>query len=147
MIHLHDKGEEAFIKDFFVGLSGKDTTLYVGLFHNATDDLSDGDDIGAISTEPQGSSYSRQPINIEGSGSPEPSPVYRNGDWGVDMPTVSFDLSDSSQAVDAYFFAMDFQADGETSANTHLIASGRIATEYPADTSSIDIGGSGLVQS
>lgn len=115
---LHDVGEEYIFK---TGITSQ--TLTVGLFNKGQDDLSDSDDIGSITTEPNGANYSRQSADFE----PTDYSAAFNDDWGfVNINDITFDVSDSSNTVDSYFITTTFQSDdkGDSSPQLHLISTG-----------------------
>lgn len=134
---LTDLGEEYLVKND-VTASDVDT----GLYNDGTDTIGDGDDLAAISTEPGGSAYARQNTAV--------SAADLSGDWGVDNDSeLSYDTSDSSQTVDAYFFVANFQASdtGDSTATDHLIATGALSQSRDLtdiDTLKISAGGIGF---
>lgn len=128
---LHDPGEEAILDNFFEESLSKPSSLDVGLYNDSTDDLADDDDIGAITTEPSGASYARQPVLFGSSGfTTEDTP---SGDWQAILSDTVFDTSDSSQVVDSYFVVINFSSDnaGDSSSTDHLLFSGPLDKEYP----------------
>lgn len=120
----------------------KPGTVEVGLYHDATDGISDPDDLGAITTEPSGASYSRQSVSIDSTDITISKDA--NGNWQALFKDITFDLSDSSQTVDGYFVVANFQASetGDSSAQDHLIFTGALDQEYNAS----NIGGTLTVQ-
>jgi hypothetical protein len=96
-------------------------TLTIGLYNESTDTIFDANDIGAITTEPTGSTYSRQSSTF--------SSTKIGGDWGIENDTkLRFDVSDSSQTVDAVFYTATFQSveAGDSSPQTHCIATAEL---------------------
>lgn len=134
---LTDLGEEWMITNNLDGL-----TIEMGLYDDSVDDIADSDDIGAISTEPSDGNYSRQSVNISASDI--------SGNWGVDNDSqVSFDVTNTSGDVDSYFFAYSFQAQdtGDSSPQTHLVATGSLSQSYALsnlDTLDISSGTAGV---
>jgi len=106
---LHNTGEE-FILDNLDGAS-----FPVSLFSDATDTLVDADDLTAISTEPAGASYSRQSASVSVSQTTD-------GDGLLEVSDVTFDVSDSTQTVDAGFVVVNFSSTQAGSGN-HLLFS------------------------
>lgn len=111
---LVDLGEEYLMKN---GLDA--ITVNVGLYNDSTDSLSDSDDVGAITTEPTNTNYSKASVSL--------TAADLSGNWGVDNDSkFSFDFSDqtTSEDVDTAFITYSFQASdtGDTSANSHLLA-------------------------
>lgn len=99
----------------------RDTTIEVLLYDDSSDNISDSDDVGAITTEPTSGNYSRQTVNLDSS---DVSLSLVNGDVRA-VATVSFDTTNTTETVDSYGFVNDFTSDvvnSETSANTHLLA-------------------------
>jgi len=135
---LTDLGEEYMIKN------NVDTASFdVGLYNDASDAISDGDDLGALSSEPSNGNYTRQT-----SESVSASDI--GGDWGVDNDTViTFDVTNTTGTVDSYFFVANFQADdtGDSSATDHLILTGSLSQSYELsnlDTLEISAGTAGV---
>lgn len=123
---LHDTGEEYYQDK----LSGE--TFSIGLFNDATDAMVDSDDIGNITTEPSDGNYVRQTgVSFSSSDS--------GGDWTLTNDSqVSFDVTNTTGTVDAYFIVVNFQSDdkGDASANDHLLATGSLSQSY--DLSNLD---------
>lgn len=143
---LHDTGEEFAIKDLFRhDQITKPASLNIGLFEDATDALSDNSDVGDITTEPTGSAYARQSASLDGSDfTPQDN---GSNNWEVVIADQTFDTSDSSQSVDAYFIVVTFQATdtGDGSATDHLYWTGDLDQTY--DLNSVDtftLSGAGL---
>lgn len=126
---LTDLGEEALMTNGFDGIS-----VEVGLYDDSADQLSDGSDLGDITSEPGSSyNYSRQSVTFSASD--------LSGDWGVDNDSqFSFDLSgDTTQKdVDTAFVVYTFQASdtGDGSPTDHVIANP--ALSQTRDVGSID---------
>lgn len=123
----------------------KPASVTVGLFNDTTDALSDGSDVGGITTEPAGASYARQTATLDGA---DFSNSDSGGDWQTTITDQTFDTSDSSQDVDAYFIVVAFSsedtADG-TATNDHLFWTGGLDQTY--DLNSVDtltLSGAGL---
>lgn len=124
---LTNVGEEWYTENNIDG-----ETVIVGLYEDATDTLGETSVLGDITTEPTGTSYSRQSDTV--------TSVQISGDFGIDNDSlISFDTSDSSQNVDAAFIVVNFQSDtvaGDTSANDNLVAAGDLSQSR--DLSQID---------
>jgi len=121
---LHDTGEEYAMR------FGLNDTITVGLFNRIQDTLSDGDDISDITTEPDGSNYSRQSSSF----SPFDSANDFTDGWAVSNDSsMSFDVSGSTTTVDAFFISKTFQSQdkGDSSPEEHLIYTGLI--QHPED--------------
>jgi len=143
---VHDTGEEFAVKDLFrLDLLTKPNEVTIGLFNDATDGLSDSSDIGAITTEPSGASYGRQSASFDSADFTVQDNASAN--WETVITDQTFDTTDSSQDVDAYFVVVTFQASdtGDSSANNHLYFTGPLDQTY--DLNSVDefiLSGAGL---
>lgn len=143
---LHDTGEEIIIRDFFEESITKPTDMRIGLFNDSLDTLGDSDDIGQINNESDGASYGRIPLNFGTTDFTAEDNASTN--WQVVFSDVTFDTTDSTVSVDAYFTVLDFASkdanDGGTT-NTHLLFTGSLDQSY--DLSQIDsftLSGAGL---
>jgi hypothetical protein len=114
--NLHDQGEELILSSAF-----SSRTVEIGLFDDSTDSLSDSATYSSITTEPSGSAYSVQSVT-------GPTVSQSSGTTEVDMGSLSFDVSDSSQTVDACY--VRDQSSGD------LILTNALDSSY--DLSSID---------
>lgn len=124
---LFDTGKEFLAKYVFEESVDKPSSVDVGLYHESDDNLSETDDIDDITTEPNGSNYSRQSVDF---GSTDWSTEFSDGDWDAFFDEITFDLSDSDNTVDSYFVVINFEADGDDSANDHLFFSSDLSQEY-----------------
>lgn len=151
---VHDTGEEAFIRDFFVETLTKPASITVGLYHDGEvsgdttngDNLADGSDLININTEPGGASYARQSLSF---GTTDMTAQDNGADWEVAFVDMTFDTSDSTQDVDAYFVVINFQSSdtGDTAASDHLLFTGNLDKLYNLNNySSVTLTGSGLIQ-
>ena len=125
---LHNTGEE-FMMDlvFRADTISKPSTVSVGLYHDGEvsgdttngDDLTDSSDVGDITTEPSGSAYSRLSASLD---TTDFTNSFTSGNWATEFKTLSFDVSDSSQTVDAYFVVVNYKSDtkSDSSAQDHL---------------------------
>lgn len=151
---VHDTGEEFAIKDLFRSDEfTKPASVSIGLFHDGEvsgdttngDDLAESGDVGDITTEPAGASYARQTASFDGAD----FDAQDNGsaNWQAIIANQTFDTTDSSQDIDAYFVVVNFQAEdtGDGAANDHLYWTGNLDQLY--DLGSVDefiLQGSGL---
>lgn len=141
---LHDTGEE-FIVDvvFRSDTLTKPGNVTIGLFNDSTDSLSDGSNVGDISTEPSGGSYSPQTASFD---SGDFSNTDSGGDWQTTITDQTFDTSDSSQDVDAYYIGVSYNSDDEGGTDAeHLFWTGNLDQTY--DLNSVDtltLSGAGL---
>jgi hypothetical protein len=104
----------------------------VGLYNDSVDAIGPGDDIGAITSEPTGSSYSRQSVDRVNCSSSQ-----SGGNQRLEFPRVDFDTSDSDEGIDSYFLMAEFN-DG-TNSTYRLISTGKIESDtYSVDLSNID---------
>lgn len=110
---LTDVGEEYLVEN---NASGE--TLSVTLYNDSTDTITDADNLAAITTEPAGASFARQSSTV--------STAQISGNFGFDNDSVlTFDVSDSTQTVDAAAIIVNFQSDtvaGDSAATDNLIA-------------------------
>lgn len=123
---LHDTGEEYYQDK----LSGE--TFTIGLYNDSSDNLTDSDDVGNITTEPSDGNYSRQAGESFSSSD-------SGGDWTLTNDSqVSFDVTNTTGTVDAYFIIVNFTSDdkGDTSATDHLLCTGSLSQSY--DLSNLD---------
>jgi len=119
----HDTGEEwaqksTYRQDNIVTRDNVDILLY----DDSTDSLSDSDDIGAITTEPTSGNYTRQTETLDTSAF---SLSVSGGDTRVTVNT-SFDVTNTTETVDALAVVVDLQSDvvnSETGQNPHLVVS------------------------
>lgn len=115
---LHNSGEEAIIRHFFTEDITKPPSVTVGLYDDSTDSLSDSSDVGAITTEPSGSSYARQSVSF---GSAMSALADSNTNWMTEFDDVVFDVSDSATTVDGVFIVITYQGSSESSSSDHLL--------------------------
>jgi hypothetical protein len=114
--NLHDDGENL-ILDAALG----SRNLEVGLFNDSTDSLSDSATYSDITTEPAGSAYAAQ--SITGG-----TVSTNSGTTEIDLGSLSFDTSDSSQTVDAVYVRYSSSGD--------LIFTNALGSSY--DLSNVD---------
>lgn len=143
---LHDTGEEFIIDTVFrVDTITKPGSVDIGLFNDGTDALSDGNDVTDITTEPAGAAYARQSATLDGA---DFSNSDSGGDWQTTIADQTFDTSDSSQSVDAYFIVVNFDSDDAGDAGTpadHLFWTGALDQTYDlASVDTLTLSGSGL---
>ena len=102
------------------------TSWTVGLYDDSTDSLSDISDVGDIITEPTGGSYSKTTVSLPGDitiGVNASDNIY------IEAVDQTFDVSDSSVEVDAYFIVVSYQStvvNSESGANDHLLFNGSL---------------------
>jgi hypothetical protein len=143
--HLHDTGEEAMLRDFFTEDLAKPASLTIGLFSDSTAALTDSEDVADLANEPTGTSYSRQTFSFGTTDFTVEDNA--NNNWQAVISDVTFDTSDSTEAVDAYFVIINFQANdkGDTSASDHLLFTGNLDQEYNlSGIDSFTLSGAGL---
>lgn len=127
---VHDIGEQ-FETEVLRGVQALPTTVDVLLYHDgevsgdttAGDNLSSTSDIADITTEPDGASYARVTVNLDGTDTG--SGTDANTDWYMEIvATVQYDLSDSTNPsqFDAYGVVVNWDAtdDGTANASDHL---------------------------
>ena len=118
--NLHDQGEQLILNAAFGS-----RTVDVGLFNDSTDALSDSATYSSITTEPTGSAYAVQSVT-------GPTVSLNSGTSSLDLGSLSFDVSDFSQSVDALY--VRDQSSGD------LIFTNTLDSSY--DLSQIDTPGS-----
>lgn len=123
----------------------KPSSVTVGLFNDSTDALSDGSDVADITTEPTGSAYARQTATLDGTDFTNSD---SGGDWQTTIADQTFDTSDSSQDVDAYFIVVNFASEDTSDAGTatdHLFWTGNLDQTYDLNSvDSLTLSGAGL---
>lgn len=131
------------MKDLFrQDLITKPSSVSIGLYHDGEvsgdttngDDLSDSDNVGAISTEPQGSNYNRQTATFDSSDfSIQDNP---SANWEAIISDVTFTTDDSSQDIDAYFILVSFNSTEAGTDQDQLYFTGPLDQLY--DLNSVD---------
>jgi len=140
---LHDTGEEAIMDSFFDESVSKPTSVSVSLYNDATDTLTDSSDVSDITTEPAGTSFARQTASF---GADFTNSTV-NGDRQSVIADQTFDTSDSSQSVDAYFVVITFTSDvaGDSGDKDHLLFTGSLDQTYDLnDIDQFTLSGSGI---
>jgi len=135
----HDTGEEFKQKSIFrTDNINRPTSITVGLYNDSTDNLSQSDDVGAITTEPTTGNYSPQTSTLD---STDITLSVSSGDLEAST-TVTFDTSDTGETVDGYFVLVNFQSDivaGESSASDHILSSATFGTTDLTNFLSLDV--------
>jgi len=139
---LHDIGEQ-FEREVLSGNLGLPASVEVFVYHDGEvsgdttngDDLVAGDDIGAV-TEPDGASYARAAVTLDGSAS---WTIQQDANGDSEMvvdATLTFDLSDTGNLtdVDAYGVVVNWDTGG--GAADHLWWTDTLDKAY--DVSSVD---------
>lgn len=106
-------GEEHLTKN------GLGVAIDFGLYNDSVDAISEGDDLGAITTEPNmANSYSRQTVTFAATEIGK-----YNGDWGI-RETITFDvMTNTETGIDGVFGVVNFaseEANDGGSAADHL---------------------------
>lgn len=104
-VNFHDSGEEFETKYIFTEEVSKPFSLNVGLYSESTDNLGESDNYGDITTEPTDGNYA--PLTYE-FGTNDFSSTYSGGNWHADLASKSFDVTDTTGTVDAYYVSVDF---------------------------------------
>lgn len=136
----HNVGEEWKQKSIYRQdqIGSRETSISVGLYDDSTDNLSEADDIGAITTEPTTGNYGQQTLSLDAT---DLSISQTSGDIDI-SGTVTFDVSDTGETVDGFFVVVSFQSDvinSESSKNNHLLISGTFGTTDLTNYTSIDV--------
>lgn len=120
---LHDHGEEYAQRVLWRSDAiTKDTTIAVGMYNDTTDALTDGSDVGAITTEPATGNYTRTTFTVD---SADVTVSQAGGNIEISA-TVTIDTTNTTGTVDAWFTVVNFDADlvtADTAATDHLLAS------------------------
>jgi len=118
-----DFGEEWSHKSSFrQDLITRGTTVEVLLYDDATDSITDSDDVGAVTTEPTDGNYTRQTFTLD---STDVTLTQEAGDLRAEA-VVTFDVDGTTGTVDATMTVVDFQSDvvnAEGAQNPHHIYS------------------------
>lgn len=126
-VQFHRTGEEFERKLIFTEEVSKPPSVEVGLYDDSTDNLSDGDDISAIGTEPGDGNYSRLTYTF---GATEFTSQLSGGNWEAEMSNKTMDVTNTTGYVDSYFVVVQFTAEGEGSSNPHLYWTGSLDQGY-----------------
>jgi len=124
---LHTYGEEFLVKLFSGNESSQD--VEVGLY-NSSDSLSESNDIGDITTEPNtGDTYARQTVSLPSSTTDQAT----TSNWETIFDTISFDVSGNSEDVNSYFVLINFdstEAGDGGSASDHIMFTGDLSQTF-----------------
>lgn len=105
-------------EEFFITNNVDGATLRVGLYNDSTDNLSEADNIDAVTSEPTNANYA--PVDTSFSAS------NINGNWGVENDTLlTFDFSDAVEVpdeVDTAYVLAQFDSTEAGANSWHLIA-------------------------
>lgn len=141
---LHQTGEQFYQEYTFTDGVTKPANVSVGLYHDATDTLADSDDYSAITSEPGSGNYAQQDVAFDSTGF---SVTLTSGDQQAETDSaVTFDVTNTTENVDAYFVLVNFD-DGSGTAADHLFWTGDLSQEYDLsnlDQLQIDAGGVGI---
>lgn len=120
-----DVGKELLARDFGPEDVTKPASVDVGLYNENTDGLLDTeyDPATAITTEPSGASYARLTYNFDAT---DMDAIAESTGWAIDLADKTFDATDSSQTVDAYFIVASFTSEVAGSAGTWLVFRGAL---------------------
>ena len=102
------------------------TSWTIGLYNDSTDSLSDASDVGDITTEPTGGAYNKTTVDLSGDVT---IGLNANDNIYIETTDQTFDISDSSIDVDAYFVVVSYQStvvNSESGANDHLLFNGSL---------------------
>ena len=127
---IKNYGKE-FMVDYIFGNETGVSSFTVGLYRDATDDLGEDSDVGNITTEPTGASYSRQSVSF----GTNFTNSFDGADWQTVFDDVTFDLSDSNQTVDSVFVVVNFDSDHASDGGTatdHIFATYSLAQTIDA---------------
>lgn len=140
---LFPAGEEAIYRHFFEGTLDKPPSLYLGLYNSSLDRLLESDTLDDITTEPEGSSYSRQTVGLNDNGFEVGKTI--QGNWFADGASVIFDLTDSTGNVDSWFLVIEYERMQDSSVQQHIFATGQMGDAYDlSNVNLIEVQGYGL---
>lgn len=122
-------------EEWYSKYAGDGSSVNVGLYNDSTDAAGKTTDVGDLTTEPSGSAYARQAATL--------ASYSESSDWGPVIDSqASFDVSDSSQDVDAWFLTATFTSEevGDSGDTEHLIATGFLSqTRNLADLDGLNL--------
>lgn len=126
MYLITDFGWEYFIKTAFTDEIQQATSFTFGYYDDLSDDIQPGDDLGSITTEPNGSAYARQTVPAS-----DMISAFSTGRWQGTVPPTDFDVSDSTNTIRSVFAGTQFESSraGDTSPTDHLIMTGALGDE------------------
>jgi len=109
---LVDIGEEYLLTQNVDGV-----TLRVGLYNDSTDDVGEGDNYAAITSEPENGDYSTSDVTFSAS--------YDGDNWGISNDSqIDYDFSDTTDdtvEVDTSFILAQFDSAEAESTGWHLV--------------------------
>jgi len=105
------------------------------LYNQSTDNLGDASLIADLTSEPTGSAFSRQSLDLDTSSI---TVSLSSGNFQAQFDDVVFDTTDSSASVDAYMTIVQFESSvaGDSSISENLFFAGNLDQTY--DLSQID---------
>lgn len=128
---LFQTGEEFFIKRTYrTDLVDPDVDLEVSLYNQSTDELEDDSPSSDVTTEPVGSLFERQTVSMD---SVEIEvELNSNGNYQAEFEEQVFDVSDSTQDVDAFVVFVYYESDvmGDTETSENLFFAGNLDQTY-----------------
>ena len=104
----------------------------IGLYNDSVDSISPSDDETAISTEPEGASYTRKQVDRVNC-----SASTQNGNRRLNIPEVTFNTEDSDTGIDSFFIMAEFN-DGSTQEYRMITTTKIESQEYSVDLSNTD---------
>lgn len=139
---LHNYGEEYFQKQ---GLNPGDittTNCYVGIYLDdeteGGDNLSDSDNIDAITTEPNDGNYQRLEVGLD---SNNIEIVVDGVDAQAVFNTLELDITNTTGEADSWFIVIEYESDyaEDTEPSENLIMSGRFDVAEPQQLDNLNI--------
>lgn len=118
-------GKELLARDFGPEDVTKPANVAVGLYNDATDAIADTeyDPAAAVTTEPSGVSYARLTYAFN---TTDMDALSEGTGWVIDLADKNFDVSDSSQTVDAYFVLANFASEVAGSTGDWIVFRGAL---------------------
>jgi len=141
---LHIIGEEFLVK-LFSGNVAQPADVDVGLYNQSTDTFTETSDLADLTTEPSGSNYARQTVSLPSA----TTDAATTSNWETVFDTQTFDASDSSQDVDAYFVVVHFdstEAGDAGTATDHIKFTGDLSQKFDLNsiTGDFDVSNVGI---
>ena len=131
-------GEEFLLDYVFTDGATRPASILIGLYNDSVDSLSEVNDLSDITTEPSGSTYSRQVASFPNDFINTFNGVSNN--WEVVVESKVFDATDSSQIIDSYFMVINFDSNEASDGGVptdHIFFTGNLDQTY--DLSGISI--------
>lgn len=127
---LFQTGEEFHIRRTYrTDTVNLNASVLFTLYNQSTDNLSDTSLISDLTSEPTGSAFARQSLDLDTSSI---TVSLSSGNFQAQFDDVVFDTSDSSASVDAYMTIVQFESTvaGDSSVSENLFFAGNLDQTY-----------------